>query len=853
MSSRTRWALAIGIALAAVMLVASLPVPTAPASPTASVPVSPTILPTPYAMATDLSRVPAGAEHAAAAEYLSGLSQPQKTELGYLYEHPNSGYGAEILGNSGLQLACGFFGIGCNLNWGSVGLAALGGCAVGAALGSPAAGIGAAPGCAVGAAFGIATDIFGQDTANIPAQTGREEPDQAELLQGVLNAYNESDGLAASLYSGLNATQYFLDTVADSAAMQQLNDSTFSADLDLSDTPVGYFLNSVLNPVEYVNGKTLQYDQSWMQSAYGSGGVYASSGSWGLDGISDTSVCVGFYSNTGDDKCPTSIVPTIAGGNEIYNTGAAFPLYIENGANFSYEAISGSCTISSIDGLDSAFTTATSGTSKDVYNFTGPSDYFLASSPCTFNGFGIMALPAITGTTTTAMQVYACDNAGLCDPFDQSSGNTVLTAGTLLCMTDDSTSCSATAPQGRTDPFNAWTFEPKQVMTMMAAAETTAHVYWSFLKGLGYNGAPGAGTSNPVPENCAIPMPSFALPPEVADDIVGISSNFTEMYGVYSAWLNSISTFFDVAPNTTSFCSGHAVFTVGGGSWGDLNVNITGFIYIPGKAWSKTGTLVSSSIPKLGRLSTWTFNGSTPSSVCAKPDQTGLSVCTEGGLSATNTTPIQYTGWPLLGTWNLTVGAVNEVPRNDPITIIPTEYLTDLTLGGNGTNVSIGSSSPPPGTACYYNTTSNLCDEGRTSDGLTPAAVQPFAAAAGDALYVSTCVVNGIPVDSVCPLTFSTITDYYGNESCSTGSNGACNNPAPTFSSAPGLCSIVVISTLCSLFDDVFGGLGGGILSTLIVVAVVLGVLYVAYRVVSGRRERSGGSGGVTVVEGPRT
>ncbi len=767
----TSLAAAVAIAVAALFLLGLVPIPGS-IGPAATAPAS-----HPASGAT----LPANSIPAAEFAYLTGVKHVPVAEL-------------DAMSNAGMTPAeiQGVFGAGSGLV---------------ASLARPSTG--PSVGCAaVGILFGLPGYMACEMASNWGLQDGSAISNAAELaaqkgiLQSVLNQVNETGAFGVTLLSTLNQTQYAMDTAADSAALSQLPNATFNANLDLAQSPVPYNLISAIYPILYSEGKIWNFLSNWEYSVYGPGGVFAS-GAYSLgDGTNGVGGTGSLVQNvcSGHDACTQQYY--VAGGFTATLSGE--PVYIEHGANFTVTGCSAATSATAADGAYS-FSLSTSVPSYNTYSFLGPSDVYTAgAASCIIAGFGILPL------TGSAGQAYVFGGAN--EPIFQ--GHTQVwtqgeTGQTVWVGSNPAgTPTQVAGPFGSPDPYATYLHILSVPQTIANAATANARAYWTYLRDLGYT------SESALPPNCAIPMPAFSLPPSLADGLTNLS--FNQTFSFYMAWINSLATFFDTPPNATTFCQGHPIYHGPGGSpWADLNVNITGFVYIPGMAWASNQTLAHSSVPILAKRSTWSLNGSSP--VWSNPKGVG-----NGNASV----PIQITGWPTIAPVTLPIGKVYEVPSNDPLVIIPPAFLDQFTLTGNGSAVPVGG--------------------GTTS-------LVPAATTAGDALYVTSCTINGRVQANSCTLSFATINGTLPNITCSTSPGGACSNPGGGGATFGGLPN--PFTWLAGLFSGLFGGgpLGsflGGILSGLLILAVIAILVYVAITEVEawGRGKRGGGGGGGTTV-----
>ena len=640
------------------------------------------------------------------------------------------------------------------------------------------------------------------------------------VLQQALNQWNETSANAVTLESTLNLTQYAMSTAADSAALSQLGNTTFSAPLDMAQSPVPFNLASAASPIVYEEGAILESLTTWFCSTMCTGGVFAGTSYF----VSDNGVGPAAWSGglcNGGTAAAFGHCAMTANGNAsgIFTDGSltAAPsgsFYLARGATVGVNCASGgSLTIPTYDGRPSIIVPS----GGAIVNWSGPGDVFnFGGSSSTggdcmigglgmipFSGGGVEISSAPAGVTSLA---YLSTSASV--------GTYVLAvSNNPLCVETVGAACSADGIGGVVGSVDAYGGVERllpALQNIVANAENNARVYWTYLRDLGYT-APSK-----VPADCTIPMPAFSLPPSMADQVANLT--YTQQYSFYLAWINSLATFFDTAQNATTFCTGHPIYGGPGNStWSDLNTKITGFIYVPGYAWSASAGLVKGT-PVFGNTSRWTFNGSSPTTSLPK-----------GPGNGSASVPIVFTGWPTIARESIPIGKAYEIPSNDPTVIIPLQYAAFLTLTGNGTAVTVGGSLGQ---------------------------VSPLASTAGDALYVTSCTIGGVVQAGNCTLSYATINGTLPNINC-----GNCSllgsGSGSTFGGLPN-----PFTWLSDLLGGLFGGgsLGsflGSLVAGLVILAVLAILVYVAVIEVEawGSRKRGGGAGGggsTVVVTGGR-
>ena len=325
------------------------------------------------------------------------------------------------------------------------------------------------------------------------------------------------------------------------------------------------------------------------------------------------------------------------------------------------------------------------------------------------------------------------------------------------------------------------------------SAAQNAAAYWQFLRLAGFN------SSSQVPPNCFIPAPYMVLPSAINDT----SLNASEWFSLYIAALQGMGVFYNVSLNGTSFCGStlHHHFSLGNTLWGNLAVNATGYVYLTNRTQpiDLRGKPLSSE--KFGNRSTWAIGNTTYYSNVVKGPQ-------------------QLLLMPTLSTVSIPVGQVWEVPTNDPIQIYAVQSQVMFKVTGNGTSTGVKASL------------------------LHVATVNP-----GDAIYLTSCVVGG-SATSNCTVEVQTLNITVTNITQQPGPA----NSGGTFGGLPNPFSL-----LTNWLSGLFGGgpLGqaiAGIVSALIILAVIGILVYVAVVSVEswGSKKRGGGGGSSTIIVGGR-
>ena len=633
----------------------------------------------------------------------------------------------------------------------------------------------ASPACVAAAEVWTAvcalTYVFGVQSCAVSSQKAAGEAAMMSTLYG--ETANEINGSAAMFYEEIQALQGAQDMIsqaADNAALLQLNSSTFQPALDLLQSGM---MDELLVPLKQyltIEAGFINATQQWLWANYGPGGRFAG-GAYDIV-LPSGSQCGGAAGCTAD----TSWTPSSL-SNSTY-------VYLEGG-----EKVTLYCSINS-----DTWTNVVTGQSYAVSNsqtvsFTPSSGSVWKQSNvnayCAALGIGLFSLP--NGGTNPAGQY-----GGINPSSDNVQVDALYNAGMNLeiCGACNLIASTNTNPHG-------WVGTAMSLLSKIAVnAENSAQTYWSFLRNLGYT------NPNQIPSNCVIPTPADAIPPGA--NISGLTVN--ETLQLYLAWLNSLAVFYNTPYNSSTYCGGHPQWDPSKSAWGNPNINLTGFIYIPGKKVATNLSLVSTTAEQFGSRKSWTFNGSTPTWGSA----------TGGGNSSV---PIYFTAFPEAGPVHIPIGKAWEIPANDPMVVIPQGYGMYLTLRGNGTNITLA--------------------HALTS---TP----------GSALYVTSCTVGGVPQGPNCTLEYQTITEVLPNITCPNCSGGGSFVNTPL--GIPNLWNAFT-NWLSGLFGGgSLGSLLGGLVSALVLLAVIALLVYVAVVEVEawGGRKRGGGGGSSTIIVGGR-
>ncbi len=249
--------------------------------------------------------------------------------------------------------------------------------------------------------------------------------------------------------------------------------------------------------------------------------------------------------------------------------------------------------------------------------------------------------------------------------------------------------------------------------------ETMAYDYWLTLRAVTENG------TYAIPPNCAIPTPSDAFPTATNFDNYNLSTNNVE--AVYLAYLNAVARGYgEVFTNRVGFCGDQNLgFSFNWtGSWTPLILNITASIYIAGAYGNQTIPL--------------NLNG-TPA-----PNVTYLNVASWPvyNIDPTLLYPFEYQA-------NVPVGKIYPVSVNNPIVGVLVNYSGNLDYRnpafkpawGIPTYVSLYGN----GNYTYVSGNVSNIPSGKAND-------------SGDAIMISSCVLNGFP-QTICSIAVT----YFAN------------------------------------------------------------------------------------------
>lgn len=664
-------------------------------------------------------------------------------------------------------------------------LVGLGGCIGGAVFGAVFGGpVGAGVGCV---AIGLATAIAFYMGTRMSAEDSLNQQAVAWLraeISVVGNCANTTGGFLGNALQLLNFTQDYFDSRADSAAVDQLGNSTFNVLLDETQSGTAVQAMDVQWAAAQSAAQCQAAFQSWYVANFGPNGRFSS--------VPSPSVDLVTLQSTTDSYNPTS-VPQWAGADvESLGGSSTQYVYLAHGTT----TVVNHC-VTTCNGNTFAFNAWPIGGGPPIRLWGCTAGNTTCwPSPAVFTGpSGIYNVTSTSGAFTANFLLYGgadiqtASNGGQWVAWTAETGNVTsgnYHEGTIV-------SAAANAQTTYSVPFygNA-SWNPVYPNKLLIQSARAAQTYWAFLKGLGFSDA------SQIPANCVIPYPNEVLPPTV--DLQGLS--IAEYQSLFYGWLTGLATFFNTTLNSTNFCGtqGHRQFQLGNDSYWPLFDNVTLSVYIPNATLYPGETY--------GNVSSWAY------------------------------AHVQALVTPLLATIRFPIGQPFNIPENDPVSLFLPQRGAWLNLHGNGTNVSLPN--PICATGCGLGVAG--------STGRVATAVRPLASKApGDAVYLYSCVIGGIPAAN-CTVVTQTInqTILYQNASCqpSCGPGGGAG-----FSFSLPSPFAWLADAFCALLGPLLGSNCVGELSLLFeVIFVLVVILVVAYVVnaLSPRRgaSREGGRGG---------
>ncbi len=684
---------------------------------------------------------------------------------------------------------CGPLPGSCSSNAG----ATLGGCLIGGILGASAGVVGAGIGCAVGAAAALVMFQYGLSQAASQAETAYAQWANAE----VSSAWNEVNLTVAgetNLLSALNFSTIAFQRMADNAALFQLGNSSFNIAQDEYQSGLEAQMATVLATyaaqTDAVPTQLLRWfnAQASTGAEFGSLSPVASVGTFmGCPSCTTIPVGIGAGSTNPSSFLAWTTIGLPAAPSSSY-------VYVPAGTRYIWADNPGSpgATVT-VTGYFAPHPTTTytfaaaSGELNETWTLPAGMYWFNASgdSP-TFAIAGGAAIPTASSDALGGMGGTSTSTSG--PPWGGGAATSV------ILITDAGMSIGQGSQYSGT--YAAATpivpLLPQSLANMGIAlasieynAAVNGEVYWSFLQSIGFHSV------TQIPPDCLVPAPYQVLPSDL--NLGNLTA--TQLQTLYMAWLQGLGNFYNVSLSGTAFCGTQAPkqFHLGNTTWGDLQVNATGDVYLN--------------------------NGTSPIALNGKALATEL----YGNLSSWALTHDQLLLMPTLGTVHIPVGVKWAVPANNPIEIYAVQPGQMFRATGNGS--------------------------------ASPATLVPLATVApGDSLYLTSCVVGGA-AQTNCTVTVQTINTTTASLSCGLGATGpgSCQTQPSggTFGGFPN-----PFSWLSGLFSGLFGGgplgsflsgLAAGIV-ILIVIAVLVYVAAIEVEAWGGRKKRGDGGGGSTIV-----
>ena len=493
---------------------------------------------------------------------------------------------------------------------------------------------GAIAGCAIGALTAYQSYEDGLSAAQLSlVNTAKQFADGEQAA--VDNEVNITSQLLTALASALNMTQYGMDAWAESAALSQLGNATFSPQLDLMQTEIPYDLavpmTLVGNDLAGIANSTAQ----WWLAKYGNNGQFDACSLPGNEVVSYLAVVE-------TTACPTDgytqSTPVYA-----YNGGASVasgqPFVAFHGGELYISGASGQALTQVVGG---SYSFTLSGTSQYWSGFPGPTAVY--SFPGTVTG--MVAPVQVPGPSQTTCYTIGAIESGVADNGGTLNGARALPCGETAPVYEmeemfcSGTSCS-TLPAYGTETTGTLKYYQNQSGEMELNAVNSAQFYWQFLRSLGYTNA------SQIPAQCQIPEPYMALPPTVNLGNLTVS----DYEAIYYSWTQAVGNYYGVNATTVSdTCNNHHSTGGNGPFWvTNLTVNSTLSVYIAN----------STEYPSenLSNLSSWAFQR------------------------------VQAIWWPEQGQVTFPAGQVSAIPSNDPVQVVIPSKSAFLTLTGNGPKV----------------------------------------------------------------------------------------------------------------------------------------------------------------------
>ncbi|MCI4336982.1 MAG: hypothetical protein L3K17_07315 [Thermoplasmata archaeon] len=658
------------------------------------------------------------------------------------------------------------------------------GCAVGIGFGALGGPVGAGVGCVV---VGLAAGLGFYFGTQMSAQDSNNDQAVNWLHAEITvlgNAANTTGGFLGNAIQLLNFTQNYFDSRADSAAVFQLGNSTFNVLLDEAQSGTAAQAMDIQWAAAQSVASAMASFQSWYVANFGPNGRFNS--------VPSHSISLITLSSAFDTYDPTTVPRWVAADIEIIG-GSANPQYVY----LAHDAIivGGPCTTTCNGNTFTVNAWPVGGGPAVPLNRCTAANTTCWPNPDQFTGPSGVYNVTPTGNFVWKLLIYGGADIQTASNTGQFNEWVVETANVSSGLYHEGSAVSAGANGHQTATvtfFSNSSWSPGYPNALLIKSAQAAQTYWAFLRALGITDA------TQIPVDCVIPTPNEVLPPGV--DIGNLT--IAEYQSLFYGWLSGLATFYDTTLNATNFCGtlGHHAFQLGSDGFWPLFFNVTLAVYVPNATLYPGETY--------GNVSSWAYPRS------------------------------QALVTPLLATVRLPVGAPFNIPSNDPLGVFLVQRGVWLTLHGNGTNVSIPN--PICSTGCSGTAGHVEGPPGRVAEATVPLA----SPAAGDAVFLYSCIVGGVPTAN-CTITVQSINQTIVEQ------NGTCEpqcglNPPPGFAfTLPNPFSLIA-SAFCALLGPLLGPGCAGTVSlvfeVLFVLVVVLAVVWIVSKLWPERRNKRGGS-----------
>jgi hypothetical protein len=519
---------------------------------------------------------------------------------------------------------CSVTGLDC-WQWGVVGGSALAGCLFGGGVGSVAPIIGTGIGCAAGASAGAAIAFFGLAgyTGGGPSCSGcQSELDQTSAdFQTILTVTDTLAGFSAELLQG---TQYYWYRLADIAAEEQVNSSTFSQQRDLVQSGILTQMAGLMASVQLLQ-TGLMTDANQFAADNGAPSPCAAADSNGV--------------------CP--VVPEVA-NNPQSLTPYGYWVPSNRVSLLSTQVSTG--TLSRIsDGATTSCQTA--GSAEYLCDLSAPPGYDVLTSTGPDVGM-FPELPVCDSTVCPSLSASA-------KYYNSPSGATLGLSGPLEIVYEGNTYTADMTPHVSAANTTAlW----DELATLQRAAVKDGQVWWNLLRVSGWTNV------SEIPPQYVIPYPWQSLPPNFNYSAL----NVYQIENLTYAWMYGMAQYFDSANYRGNVPCGGSVgcYPV------NLNVQAKADVFMAGAPLSDYGQLAKWSLQGV-TIDMWpqTYTVTTPlDTVQLLPFDNVMDMMVQGNLSVS---PYELRGTGATGGTNGTSGGF---PANsgDGAAI----YLTSCTMNG---------------------------------------------------------------------------------------------------------------------------------------------------------------------------